>query len=437
MANYTKSMKQKTIIILLVLILTAACTNRPKVHFLVNDYQEVIKSAALDNKNIFIDFYTVWCGGCKGYDKFVFTDSVFQEYLKSNFYSLKINAELIENKLIVNRYSIKAYPTIIVADKNGNEIDRIAGYKYEYGDNSQVFINKIEGILRGEETLKILTEKYYKNPDSILLLRHIIREEFINKGDYVNLKKFTEDVSLKAQKKSIKDELIYWAGYADIKNKIQPNPTSLIDLTKDPTLIDSIYVAWSYSNLLNYYIKINHIDSIDYYFKKLLDFPPKRNFYYIRKYARFLFENGRDIDLAIELTQEYKSLPGAEGDHWTPYLMAHCYAYQNQLNKGIQIFDDWMEEYVLSKNIKDEFWPYDFYVDFALFYNVNPDKALEYAYILEDMLPSPFYKKQLAKLLYLHNEKGQAIIKLREIIPLIEDANEKEEIDNLIERYKT
>jgi len=127
-------MKQKAIIILLILILTAACNNRPKVHFLVNDYQEVIKSAALDNKNIFIDFYTVWCGGCIGYDKFVFTDSVFQEYLKANFYSLRINAELIENKILVDKYSIRAYPTIIIADRNGNEIDRIVGYNSEYGE---------------------------------------------------------------------------------------------------------------------------------------------------------------------------------------------------------------------------------------------------------------------------------------------------------------
>ena len=430
-------MKQKTIIILLILIISTACNNRPKVYFLADNHQEVIKSAAIDNKNIFIDFYTVWCGGCIEYDKHVFTDSVFQEYLKANFYSLRINAELIENKILVDKYSIRAYPTIIIAERNGNEIDRIVGYKSEYGNNPHIFKDKIEGILGGEETLRKLTEEYYENPDSLLLLRYIIRKEFVSKGDYVNLKKFTEDVSLKVQKKSIKDELAYWAGYADIRNKIQPNPTSLLNLTKNPTLTDSIYILWSYGKLLNYYNKINHLDSIDYCFKKILDSSSERNPYYIRKYARFLFENDRDIDLAFELTQEYKSLLGAEADHWTPFLIAHSYAYQNQLEKGVQIFDDWMEEYILSKDIKDEFVPYDFYVDFALFYNVNLDKALEYAYILEDMLPSPYYKKQLAKLLYLHDEKDQAIKKLREIIPLIEDVNEKEEIDNLIEKYKT
>jgi len=101
-------------------------------------------------------------------------------------------------------------------------------------NNPHIFKDKIEGILRGEETLRKLTEEYYENPDSILLLRHIIRKEFVSKGDYVNLKKFTEDVSLKVQKKSIRDELVYWAGYADIRNKIQPNPTLLLNLTKNP-----------------------------------------------------------------------------------------------------------------------------------------------------------------------------------------------------------
>ncbi len=121
---------KKILIVVLVLFTIDSCKN-DKDFYLSQDHKTVFKAAVKDNKKIFIDFYTTWCGSCKGYDNFIFPDSIFKEYLKAEFYSLKLNAELPENKTIANKYKITGYPTIILANPNGTEIDRIIGFKSE------------------------------------------------------------------------------------------------------------------------------------------------------------------------------------------------------------------------------------------------------------------------------------------------------------------
>lgn len=424
-------------ICLVVSMLLIGCKEKSKDTYLDEDYGKVFVSAAQDGKSILIDFYTVWCGGCKGYEKFVFTDSTIRQYLESKFHTARINAELIENKKIVQRYSIHAYPTIIVANSRGEEIGRMIGYKSEYAEKPSLFKNKIESILSGNETVEKLTMQYLENNDSIELLRHIIQDEIIGKGALDDLPEFISKVSKSVKDKNILNELLYWKGYADIWDRNHPDPTFLTELTEDFPNMDSTYIIWSYNDLLNYYLKNNNIDSSYFYFKKCLEFPPERDYYYIRKFARFLYENDRDIELAFELTKEYSELPGAEADHWTPFLQAHRYAYKNQIEKGIDVFDKWVKEYASAANISDNFWDYSFYIDYALFHQVNLDKALLYAHKLEKVQPSPSIKRKLAELLYYSGETDQAVKKLEEIIPLIEGSNEKKEIDKIISDYKS
>jgi len=40
-----------------------------------------------------IDFYTVWCGACKAYDKYVFSKPEIKSYIKNKFIALSIDAE--------------------------------------------------------------------------------------------------------------------------------------------------------------------------------------------------------------------------------------------------------------------------------------------------------------------------------------------------------
>jgi thiol-disulfide isomerase/thioredoxin len=423
----------RTIIcIVLSSILVLSSCKKEETYFLQEDYDLVLKAAKRDKKLVFLDFYTVWCGGCKSYEKFVFTDSIFAHYLKSNFYSARINAELQINKKITNRYSIGAYPTLIIADSKGNEIDRIIGYETAYGNNCQLLIDKIDRILKGEETLTAMMNKFDANPDSLQLLMQIVSEEFIGRSDYKNLKQFALESINKHKNSELQDELYFIYGYACINDKTEQNPNVLKEILQSGSSLDSMFIEGGYYELMKYYEKKVKKDSIDYYYDILINLKSHEYLGYARNYAKFLYENNIKIDLADKLTDDYAKYPGSSQDHWTPFLKAHSLARHGKLPDGVKLFDDWMNKNSDPNAEEIDLWNYYFYVDFALFYNTNLDRALEHAIVLEKNQPVVDYKMLLARVLHLNNKNKEAIVKLNEIIPMIENAELKQKIDKLI-----
>lgn len=55
--------------------------------------QEAADSVAKNQRPIFIDLYTDWCGWCKVMDKKTYTDKRVYEYLQQKFFPVKVDAE--------------------------------------------------------------------------------------------------------------------------------------------------------------------------------------------------------------------------------------------------------------------------------------------------------------------------------------------------------
>jgi thioredoxin-related protein len=56
-------------------------------------FEQAVAMAEKEPKNIFIDFYTTWCGWCKVMDKNTFADPVIAALMNKYFYAVKFNAE--------------------------------------------------------------------------------------------------------------------------------------------------------------------------------------------------------------------------------------------------------------------------------------------------------------------------------------------------------
>jgi thioredoxin-related protein len=59
--------------------------------------EEAQKQLTVSKKPVLIDLYTDWCGWCKVMDKQTYSNKKVAEYLKQNFYSVKVNAESTKN----------------------------------------------------------------------------------------------------------------------------------------------------------------------------------------------------------------------------------------------------------------------------------------------------------------------------------------------------
>ncbi len=89
-------------------------------------FEAACKKAKAENKAVFLDFYTVWCGPCKQLDKTTFKDKKVQAWLAEKTIAIKVDAE--KHKDIAKRYHVSAYPTLLFVKADGTEIGRNTGY---------------------------------------------------------------------------------------------------------------------------------------------------------------------------------------------------------------------------------------------------------------------------------------------------------------------
>lgn len=86
------------------------------ISFEPGSWEQVVDKARKENKLIFLDIYTVWCGPCRKMDKNIFPDAQVGAYYNQNFISYKLDAEKGEGPGIASRYGVRAYPYNLYID---------------------------------------------------------------------------------------------------------------------------------------------------------------------------------------------------------------------------------------------------------------------------------------------------------------------------------
>lgn len=90
-------------------------------------FDEIREMAKTQNKLIFMDCYTTWCGPCKRLSAMVFPDSAVGEYYNDNFINTKFDMEKGEGVTLSSKYAIRAYPTLLWLDYEGNVKHKVVG----------------------------------------------------------------------------------------------------------------------------------------------------------------------------------------------------------------------------------------------------------------------------------------------------------------------
>ena len=72
-------------------------------------WAEAVAKAKAENKLIFIDFYTQWCGPCLNMAQTVFSLPTVGYYYNQTFINLKIDAEEGEGITLAKKYGVRSY----------------------------------------------------------------------------------------------------------------------------------------------------------------------------------------------------------------------------------------------------------------------------------------------------------------------------------------
>ncbi|MEP7259131.1 MAG: DUF255 domain-containing protein [Flavitalea sp.] len=108
--------------------------------------EEAAEQLQKEKKPVLIDLYTDWCGWCKVMDKKTYNDKKVGDYLTSNFYPVKMNAEdrgaitwmgksyVFNPEYKTHNFALfltngnLSYPTTVILPADGSEPQAIPGY---------------------------------------------------------------------------------------------------------------------------------------------------------------------------------------------------------------------------------------------------------------------------------------------------------------------
>ncbi|MEE6126221.1 thioredoxin family protein [Chryseobacterium arthrosphaerae] len=127
------------------------------------NFASILAKAKKEKKLIFVDAYASWCGPCKLMVKNIFPLQSVGDYYNAHFINAKIDMEKGEGIDLAKKYNVKAFPTYLFIDGNGEAVHRTLGY-VEEKDFIQ-FAKDAEDPNRRLTSLKQQFEKGEKAPE--------------------------------------------------------------------------------------------------------------------------------------------------------------------------------------------------------------------------------------------------------------------------------
>ncbi|SFW84913.1 thioredoxin family protein [Chitinophaga sancti] len=128
--------------------------------------QAVAKAAdPADPKLIFVDCYTSWCGPCIEMAKQEFPKKEAGDFFNPKFVAVKFDIEKGEGIDIGKKYDVKIFPTFLILDAKGEEINRVVGKA-----GIEEFIEKVKLAMKPDNSMASMKAAYEKNKNMITAL---------------------------------------------------------------------------------------------------------------------------------------------------------------------------------------------------------------------------------------------------------------------------
>lgn len=118
-------------------------------------FKDALAKAKAENKLVFVDCYTTWCGPCKIMTERILPLLKVGDYLNARFVCLQIDMEKGEGPELAREYGVDAYPTFLVVLPDGGLKGRVVGAS----QNEREFIYKVK-MAAGENPTERLDSMY-------------------------------------------------------------------------------------------------------------------------------------------------------------------------------------------------------------------------------------------------------------------------------------
>ena len=195
---------------------------------------------------------------------------------------MKIDGEKGEGPELMKKFAVPGYPTVILLDKDGNEIDRIVGF----GGDKDEYIKTLADYSKGINTFTSLVGQLAEAPNNVDLLYKVARKNLERNEDSTAHGLFTQILNLDpADEKGYQGESQYRTSVYQLRRHDNPAPiNAFLDEAKATD-----YLAPAYSRLARYYAKSEMQDKMfATYERGIQALPDNANF--MNGYAWYIFE---------------------------------------------------------------------------------------------------------------------------------------------------
>ena len=182
--------------------------------FAQTNFQELtlakaLEKAKIENKYVFVDCYTSWCGPCKMMAADILPLKEVGEYMNATFVSVKFDMEKGEGRDIQQKYKVSSYPTFLVLNVDGSLLHAVVGASA----TGEEFVAKVKEAFDENSAGKLAVEYEKGNRDKDFLMTYI--KALVKACDIEKAHKISEDVlaSLSDDEKCTKP---YWFIYENL-----------------------------------------------------------------------------------------------------------------------------------------------------------------------------------------------------------------------------
>ncbi len=146
----------------------ASAQNR-SIQFKEGNWESLLQQAKKENKLIFLDCYTSWCGPCKMLAKTVFTNDTVADFYNKHFICAQMDMEKGEGPELAKRYNVRAYPTLLYVNKEGKLVHNVVGFQ-----KPSKLVDEGNVAMNGTETITAYQQRYDKGERDEAFIRKFI-----------------------------------------------------------------------------------------------------------------------------------------------------------------------------------------------------------------------------------------------------------------------
>jgi thioredoxin-related protein len=121
-------MRLLTLCLLLISAFSISAQETTGIVFEEKSFDELLTQAKQQDKLIFIDAYTTWCGPCKMMTAKVFPQEAVGTVYNEKFINTKFDMEKGEGPGLAQRFNVRAYPTYLFVNGDGELVHKGLGY---------------------------------------------------------------------------------------------------------------------------------------------------------------------------------------------------------------------------------------------------------------------------------------------------------------------